>query len=243
MFGCKDKLTPKSHADKCLVSIPILLRPYTSFLVSMLRNQRLFGLSSLPLSHPIAATPPDDSSLVKLAMTGDQAAFEDLMRLHHERTFRLVYSVVRHEQDARDVCQEVWLTVWKQLPQFRGDARFTTWLHPIAVRRSLDHLRKRKRWYDRFLPFSQGDENHSANIEPIAPVAPQRNDARDERIAQVRRALDTLPPKQRAVLALREIEGLSYEEIAATIKIPTGTVMSRIYHARRILAKKLGSSS
>ena len=123
MFGCKDKLTPKSHADKCLVSIPILLRPYTSFLVSMLRNQRLFGLSSLPLSHPIAATPPDDSSLVKLAMTGDQAAFEDLMRLHHERTFRLVYSVVRHEQDARDVCQEVWLTVWKQLPQFRGDAR------------------------------------------------------------------------------------------------------------------------
>lgn len=176
-------------------------------------------------------------------MKGDQSAFGDLMKMHHERTFRLVYSVVRHEQDARDVCQEVWLTVWKQIPKFRGDARFTTWLHPIAVRRSLDHLRKRKRWYDRFLPFSQDDETHSASIEPIAPETEQRDDTRDERIAQVRRALDTLPPKQRAVLALREIEGLSYEEIAATIKIPTGTVMSRIYHARRILAKKLGASS
>ena len=190
MFGCKDKLTPKSHADKCLVSIPILLRPYTSFLVSMLRNQRLFGLSSLPLSHPIAATPPDDSSLVKLAMTGDQAAFEDLMRLHHERTFRLVYSVVRHEQDARDVCQEVWLTVWKQLPQFRGDARFTTWLHPIAVRRSLDHLRKRKRWYDRFLPFSQGDENHSANNETHPHPSDPRPLHRSRIHARIRRRND-----------------------------------------------------
>tara|TARA_Y100000385_G_scaffold284598_1_gene342853 strand:+ start:85 stop:630 length:546 start_codon:yes stop_codon:yes gene_type:complete len=181
--------------------------------------------------------------LVKLAMAGDQTAFGELMRMHHERTFRLVYSVVRHEQDARDVCQEVWLTVWKQLPSFRGDARFTTWLHSIAVRRSLDHLRKRKRWYDRFIPFSKGDETNTVTFEPIAIDATPNDDPRQERIDQVRRALDTLPPKQRAVLALREIEGLSYEEISATIKIPTGTVMSRIYHARRILAKKLGASS
>ncbi len=165
------------------------------------------------------------------------------MRMHHERTFRLVYSVVRHEQDARDVCQEVWLTVWKQLPKFRGEARFTTWLHPIAVRRSLDHLRKRKRWYDRFIPFAKDDETNAVTFEPIAPDTPQSDEPRQDRIAKVRRALDTLPPKQRAVLALREIEGLTYEEIAATIKIPTGTVMSRIYHARRILAKKLGASS
>jgi len=195
------------------------------------------------VSRPTAQTTLDDSQLVKLAMTGDQSAFGELMRMHHERTFRLVYSVVRHEADARDVCQEVWLTVWKQLPKFRGDARFTTWLHPIAVRRSLDHLRKRKRWYDRFLPFPTGDETNPATFEPIAQETSPCDDPRDERIAQVRRALDTLPPKQRAVLALREIEGLSYEEIAATIKIPTGTVMSRIYHARRILAKKLGASS
>ena len=195
------------------------------------------------MSHPTAQTSPDDSQLVKLAITGDQSAFGELMRMHHDRTFRLVYSVVRHEQDACDVCQEVWLTVWKQLPKFRGTARFTTLLYPIAVRRSLDHLRKRKRWYDRFIPFSKADETNTATFESIAPKAPQSDDPRQERIEKVRRALDTLTPKQRAVLAIREIEGLSYEEIAATIKIPTGTVMSRIYHARRILAKKLGALS
>lgn len=182
----------------------------------------------------------DDLALVQKAKNGDEKAFSALMRLHHERTFRLVYSVVRHEQDARDVCQEVWLTVWKQLPRFRGEARFTTWLHPIAVRRSLDHLRKRKRWYDRFLPFSKDDGTH---FESIATDPPSRDDPREDRIAQVRRALATLPPKHRAVLALREIEGLSYEEISRVVKIPTGTVMSRIYHARRILAKKIGVTS
>lgn len=165
------------------------------------------------------------------------------MKQHHEPTFRLVYSIVRHESDARDICQEVWLTVWKQLPLFRGDARFTTWLHPIAVRRSLDHLRKRRRWYDRFLPFGKSDEDHPLIPEPVDPESTKNDDGRADRIAQVRRALDTLPPKQRAVLALRELEGLSYEEIGKVIKIPTGTVMSRLYHARRLLAKKLGVHS
>lgn len=172
--------------------------------------------------------------MVAAARNGDQGAFGDLMRLHYERTFRLVYSIVRHEADARDVCQEVWLTVWQQLAEFRGDSRFTTWLHPIAVRRALDHLRKRRRWFDRFLPFSSADDRQFAAPEPEA--------ADNERIQRTRAALDALPPKHRAVLALRELEGLSYEEIAATMKIPAGTVMSRIYHARRLLAKKLGAN-
>lgn len=176
---------------------------------------------------------------MRRAQAGDEAAFGELMRTHYEAIYRLVYAIVRHEQDARDVAQEVWLTVWRQLARFRGEAKFTTWVHPIAVRRSIDHLRRRRRWYARLIPFgSQGDEPIAA--EPSVPAIAPDSDPQSERVEQLRRALETLPPRQRAVIALRELEGLSYEEIAATIKIPVGTVMSRLYHARRFLAQKLG---
>jgi len=180
----------------------------------------------------------DDRELLARARAGDEAAFGDVVRLHYEYVFRLVLSVVRNETDARDVSQEVWIVIWKKLSTFRGDSKFTTWLHPIAVRKSLDHLRGRKRWYGRFLPFLESEDG-----EPIAePVAD--GDTRDEiekaeRNARFERALATLPPKHRAVLALREVQGLSYEEIATALKCRPGTVMSRLFHARRHLARKL----
>ena len=198
---------------------------------------------------PVHVTAPENQSarseidLVQRAGAGDQAAFGTLMRQHYDRIFRLVYSVVRHEQDARDVCQEVWLTVWRQIPNFRGDAQFSTWLHPIAVRRALDHLRKRRRWYDRFLPLGKPDDDGVAQTENIPAPNQDEDPEQADCIARVRSALATLPAKQRAVLALRELEGLSYESIAAAMNIPAGTVMSRIYHARRLLAKKLGVKS
>jgi RNA polymerase sigma-70 factor, ECF subfamily len=189
------------------------------------------------VTAPEASLQPADSDLIERARNREQAAFGVLMQRHYERTFRLVYSIVRHEADARDVCQEVWLTVWQQLADFRGEARFTTWLHTITVRRALDHLRKRRRWFDRFLSFSStGEQEFAAPDVTVTDVAKG-----DERIALTRKAIDSLPAKHRAVLALRELEGLSYEEIAAAMKIPAGTVMSRIYHARRLLAKKLGA--
>jgi RNA polymerase sigma-70 factor, ECF subfamily len=161
------------------------------------------------------------------------------MRTHYEQIFRLVQAIVRNEHDARDICQEVWLTVWKQLPKFHHESKFTTWLHPIAVRRAIDHLRKRRRWYDRFLPFSTGDDTVESAPEPVTIDDARQNAENTERSAQLRQILDSLPPKLRAVLALREIEGLSYEEIAQVTGVPKGTVMSRLYHARRLLAQKL----
>jgi RNA polymerase sigma-70 factor (ECF subfamily) len=187
----------------------------------------------------LSSTPVADPEVLRRAQTGDEAAFGSLMRAHYEPVFRLVYSIVRHEHDARDVCQEVWLTVWKQLPGFRGDAKFSTWLHPIAVRRSLDHLRKRRRWYDRFLPFSTGHDTVASAPEPVTTDDARSKSEGAERTAELRRVLDSLPPKLRAVLALREVQGLSYEEIARATGIPAGTVMSRLYHARRLLAQKL----
>jgi RNA polymerase sigma-70 factor (ECF subfamily) len=187
---------------------------------------------------------PDlDPDLLHRAQAGDQAAFGVIMRTHHEHTFRLAYAIVHNEADARDISQEVWLTIWKQLRTFRGDARFTTWLHPIVTRRALDHLRKRRRWFDRFLPFNTGDENAVEVAEPSTDDNARTAAEGHDTVTRVRTALAALPPKHRAVLALREMEGLSYEEIAAATGVPTGTVMSRLFHARRLLAEKLGKDS
>jgi RNA polymerase sigma-70 factor (ECF subfamily) len=194
----------------------------------------------VPPSNP--APPPFDPEVLRRAQAGDEAAFGELMQAYYERTFRLVYSIVRHEHDARDVCQEVWLAVWRELPKFRGDAQFSTWLHPIATRQALDHLRKRRRWFSRFLPFASGDDAVEAAPEPVTTEDARSHAEADEDKARVRRALDALPPKLRAVLALREFEGLSYDEIARATGIPAGTVMSRLSHARRLLAQKLKES-
>lgn len=195
------------------------------------------------MSAPELPSTDVDAELLQRARGGDEAAFGAIMRGNYERIFRLVYAIVRHEHDARDVCQEVWLTVWRELPRFRGDAKFSTWLHPIATRRSLDHLRKRRRWFDRFLPFDVTDATVESVPEPATADDTRQPAEATERKAQLEQALASLPPKLRAVLALREVEGLSYDEIARATSIPTGTVMSRLYHARRLLAKKLGAKS
>ncbi len=200
------------------------------------------------MSDDTEITPEAERDLVRQAQTGNEDAFGVLMRSHYEPVFRLVQSMLRDEHSARDVCQEVWLTVWKNLGSFRGDAKFSTWLHPIATRRAIDHLRSRKRWFSRFIPFlSDGEnaENSSGERYPAAPEPVVDRDPRQEmeiaeRNARFERAIDALPPKHRAVLALREIQGLSYDEIAEHLGIARGTVMSRLFHARRLLAQKLG---
>lgn len=185
---------------------------------------------------------PDTTELLDRARAGDEAAFGALMRLHYEPVFRTVYAMVRNEHDARDVCQEAWLVVWRELKNFRGESKFSTWLHPIAVRKALDHLRKRRRWYDRFLPFATGDEDSPAVAEPATQHTARDDAETSERAARLHRAMEALPPKQRAVLVLRELQGLSYEEIAQAVSLPIGTVMSRLYHARRHLAQRLKES-
>ena len=201
------------------------------------------------MADAIEITPEAERELVHRAKTGSEDAFGTLMRNHYEQVFRLVNSILRDEHSARDVCQEVWLTVWKNIATFRGEAKFSTWVHPIATRRAIDHLRRRQRWFNRFIPFLSDTGNAEAESggERIAaaPEAADTNDPRKdlegkERSARFERAIAALPPKHRAVLALREIQGLSYDEIADHLGIARGTVMSRLCHARRLLAQKLG---
>jgi RNA polymerase sigma-70 factor, ECF subfamily len=191
-------------------------------------------------------SPDVDSSLVQRAQAGDEDAFGELMRSHYEPVFRLVVGIVRNEHDARELCQDVWVTVWQRLGTFRGEAKFTTWIHPIAVRRALDHLRKRRRWFDRFLPFAaEREDRDAAGVvatapEAIDPTPDARTDLeRTERREHFESLLASLPPIHRTVLALREVQGLSYDEIAKILRCRPGTVMSRLFHARRLLARKL----
>jgi RNA polymerase sigma-70 factor (ECF subfamily) len=181
-----------------------------------------------------------EAELLRRAQAGDEAAFGEIVHANYERVFRHVASVVRHEHDARDVCQEIWVTVWRSLKTYRGESKFSTWLHSIATRRAIDHLRKNRRWFSRFLPFLADSENPDATIEPASAAPDPRDQAETrERSERFERAIASLPPKHRAVLAMRELEGLSYEEIAATLRCRPGTVMSRLFNARRMLAQKL----
>lgn len=181
-----------------------------------------------------------EAEWLRRAQAGDEAAFGDVMRANYERVFRRVVAIVRNEHDARDVSQEVWLSVWKNLKDYRGDAKFSTWLYAVATRRAIDHLRRRRRWFDRFLPFlADGEAPAAAEPTVAASSNPRRELETAERAERFERALATLPPKHRSVLALREVEGLSYEEIAQTLNCRPGTVMSRLFKARRLLAQKL----
>ena len=183
----------------------------------------------------------NEPELLQRAQAGDEDAFGELVRAYYERVFRTVVGVVRDEHEARDVCQEVWITVWKNLATFRGDAKFSTWVHPIAVRRAIDSLRKRQKWLHRFLPFlAERDEGVQAAPEPVATDGdPREASDRTERTARFESALAALPEKHRSVLVLREVEGLSYDEIAQTINCRPGTVMFRLFNARRLLAQRL----
>lgn len=193
------------------------------------------------LAEPLS--PESERELLQRAQAGDEAAFGTLMQHHYEPTFRLVRSIVRDEHAARDVCQEIWLTVWNKLKDFRGEAKFSTWVYPIATRRAIDHLRSRQRWTKRFLPFLSGDDDEehggARTPEAVAESDPRADLEKVERNARFERALASLPPKHRGVLALREVQGLSYDEIAKNLGIARGTVMSRLFHARRLLAQKL----
>lgn len=110
-----------------------------------------------PVPDPVENDNAPEQALLRRAHAGDPDAFGTLMQSHYEPVFRLVQSIIRDEHAARDVCQEIWLAAWRNLKSFRGEAKFSTWIHPIAVRRAIDHLRRRRRWYTRFLPFLPGE--------------------------------------------------------------------------------------
>ena len=197
-----------------------------------------------------SSTPPPPSSdsdsdavLVQRAVAGDQRAFELLVIKYQRRLQRLIGRLVRDTDLVEDIAQETFIRAYRALPQFRGESQFYTWLYRIAVNTAKKFLQERKRsptMSDRaFVANEDNDETFRVVVEPINDETPESVLAAKEIAAAVNSGLAALPLDLRQALTLREIEGLSYEEIAAVMDCPMGTVRSRIFRARELISAKL----
>ncbi|MBP7148750.1 MAG: sigma-70 family RNA polymerase sigma factor [Acidobacteria bacterium] len=175
-----------------------------------------------------------ERELIELARLGDRDAFGRLMQAHLPRVWNVVWRIVRHEQDAEDIVQESFLAAFRALPAFRGESRFSTWLHRIAVTRALNHLdRKAERVGRSSVPL---DGPAAPPVRDGAPT-PLQSLERKELLRRLAECLPKLPPAWRATLALRDGDSLSYEHIADVLSLNVGTVRSRLARARAALRK------
>lgn len=166
--------------------------------------------------------------LITQAQRGDRRAFGELIRRHREGVVNVVYRMCGDAHLAEDAAQEAFIRAWRHLPKFRPRSPFRNWLYRIATNVALDVLRRER-------PTIGLDELSLAS----SAKGPQERVEQEERGEQVRRAVLALAPGSRTVLVLREYEGLSYREIAETLEIPIGTVMSRLNYARKCLRESL----
>jgi RNA polymerase sigma-70 factor (ECF subfamily) len=177
---------------------------------------------------------PDDKQLVEAARKGDVQAFRELVNRHQRRAYAVALGMVHDPDDARDICQEAFLKVHKNLSTFEGEAQFFTWLYRIVMNLCIDLLRKKRGQQVEFDDAQANDEPDAAGIAPVRTgFDPARALADKELRAQIMRALSQLTPTHRAVLVMRELDGLSYQEMADTMKCSIGTIMSRLFHARK----------
>jgi RNA polymerase sigma-70 factor (ECF subfamily) len=185
-----------------------------------------------------------DAELVDRCQRGDKLAFQKLVIRYQRRVYSIAYGFVRNGEDAMDLTQDVFLKVHRNLDGFQGSSSFYTWLYRIAVNVSIDHIRRNRRRkddvdYDDRLGHQEAASSDSPVISTstgLSPAVALRNKELGDRIMK---AMDLVSEAHREILVLREIEGLSYEELAEVLDIPKGTVMSRLHHARNNLKKHL----
>jgi len=195
------------------------------------------GARAMALSPDREADRALDRELVERAQRGDAAAFRKLFDRYQRRAFAVALGVVKNKQDALDVVQEAFIKVHRHLGSFQGTSSFYTWLYRILMNLAIDHVRKHKNRavdFDDRVGRAAGDVDGDGTMLPrILDGNPGRTAARKELSEKLQQALADLPDYHRAVIVLREIDGLSYEEMSKVLKVPKGTIMSRLFHARR----------
>jgi len=180
-------------------------------------------------------TRDEEHDIVERAKRGDDSAFELLVAENQKQVYNLALRMVKNEDDAFDVAQEAFLRAYSALPRFRGDSKFSVWLYRLTSNISIDFLRKRRRENIVSLSFAN-EEDETEEIEiPDERFDPQTELERRELRSRVSKGLDELPSEYRQILVLRELSGLTYEEIAETLSLEAGTVKSRLFRARKRL--------
>ena len=179
-----------------------------------------------------------DHDLVQRVQAGDSAAFRELFDKYHRRAFAVAMGVVKNQDDALDAVQEAFVKVHKNIHKFQGSSSFYTWLYRIVMNASIDHVRKKSRRksldFDEYALHEQSAVAGDGALVPnITDANPGKAALRRELGSAIQGALAELPEHHRAVIVLREIEGMSYEQMADTLEVPKGTVMSRLFHARK----------
>ena len=181
-----------------------------------------------------------DLVLVKRVQRGDKSAFDLLVRKYQHKVVKLVLRYVRNPAEAEDISQEAFIKAYRALPQFRGDSAFYTWMYRIAINTAKNSLASRDRSpiaYD--LDLTDPEESHSVQTKLQDPDTPEGLALTEEIRGIVNSAIEALPEELKTAIVLRELDGLSYEEIAAAMECPVGTVRSRIFRAREAIDKRL----
>ena len=191
----------------------------------------------------MVSTDADEQALVSACKAGDARAFKILMKRYQRRIYAVAYGFLRNQEDALDVVQESFIKVHRYIGKFEGNSGFYTWLYRITANLCIDHLRRKKRHRD--VEFKDGINHESTEEKAIAVQNWSANGnpsdilRRKEISSAVAESLDHLTEHHRAVIVMREFQGLSYDEMAKVMDCSKGTIMSRLHHARRNMQKLL----
>jgi len=196
-------------------------------------------------ARPDALAKLDDAELVARTARGDHAAFEAMMRRYNSRLFRVARAILKDDAEAEEALQDAYLTAYRRMNEFRGDARVSTWLTRIVINQSLMRLRRQKR--DRVVvPFTRpGESATTGDPQEIEAVADKRTESpsnatlRGEVRRILERRIDELPVAFRTVFIMREVEDMTVEETATCLGIPETTVRTRLFRARALLRQSL----
>jgi len=179
--------------------------------------------------------------LVNAAKKGEMRAFEELVARHRDKIYARAFSMMRNEDEAIDLSQEAWVKSWQRLNQFQGDSSFGTWVTRIVINLCLDQLRRRKRQKTESIEEMTEETGGVERQMPVITVNPTERLERAELRKRIQSGLDQLSHEHRTVLVLHEFEQMEYKEIAKSMGCSIGTVMSRLFYARRKMAVLLAN--
>lgn len=184
-------------------------------------------------SEEVVSDGMSDAECVQRIHKGETAAFEVLVRRHQKTIFNLLYRMLGDYDEAAEISQEAFLSAYRSIGQFRGDANFSTWLYRIALNHASTRRRSLAKWQQRTVPIETTESISERDVDPAENVEQK------EIQEQVQKALNGLEPDDAAIILLKDLQDVPYEEVARVLAVPVGTVKSRLHRARRALKARL----